>query len=132
MSFEARFADDPVAEASVGFDELAKGIFQLWRFFSHAREIKWQVLARRLDRGLARAGERVAVQTGDARERSERRRRAAEQTRAACFAGPSGNTSPSRTTSSGPRILKVSTEPRPPRTSNASTSGTRKRMESGR
>ena len=53
------------------------------RFFSHARDIKWQVLARRLDRGLARAGERVAVQTGDARERSERRRRAAEQTRAA-------------------------------------------------
>ena len=37
MSFEARFADDPVAEATLGFDELAKGIFQLWRFFSHAR-----------------------------------------------------------------------------------------------
>jgi hypothetical protein len=53
------------------------------RFFSHARDIKWQVLARRLDRGVARACERVAVQTGDARERSERRRRAAEQTRAA-------------------------------------------------
>lgn len=37
MSFEARYADDPIAEAAVGFDELAKGIFQLWRFFSHAR-----------------------------------------------------------------------------------------------
>lgn len=37
MSFEARFADDPVTEASVGFDELAKGIFQIWRFFAHAR-----------------------------------------------------------------------------------------------
>lgn len=37
MSFEARFADDPVAAASVGFDELAKGMFQIWRFLSHAR-----------------------------------------------------------------------------------------------
>jgi hypothetical protein len=37
MSFEARFADDPVAEAALGYDEIAKGIFQLWRFFSHAR-----------------------------------------------------------------------------------------------
>jgi hypothetical protein len=37
MSFDARFADDPVASASLGFDELAKGMFQLWRFFSHAR-----------------------------------------------------------------------------------------------
>ncbi|PRD43144.1 hypothetical protein C5748_13140 [Phyllobacterium phragmitis] len=37
MSFDARFADDPVASAALGFDELAKGMFQLWRFFSHAR-----------------------------------------------------------------------------------------------
>lgn len=37
MSFDARYADDPVASASVGFDELAKGIFQIWRFLSHAR-----------------------------------------------------------------------------------------------
>lgn len=37
MSFDARFANDPVVSASLGFDELAKGIFQLWRFFSHAR-----------------------------------------------------------------------------------------------
>lgn len=37
MSFAARFADDPVSEAAIGFDELAKGIFQLWRFFAHAR-----------------------------------------------------------------------------------------------
>lgn len=37
MSFDARFATDPVAAAAIGFDELAKGIFQLWRFFSHAR-----------------------------------------------------------------------------------------------
>lgn len=37
MTFEARFADDPVSEATFGFDELAKGVFQLWRFFAHAR-----------------------------------------------------------------------------------------------
>src|SRR3546814_19581063 len=37
MSFDARYADDPVASASVGFDELAKGMFQIWRFLSHAR-----------------------------------------------------------------------------------------------
>jgi len=37
MSFDARYADDPVAAAAVGFDELAKGVFQIWRFFSHSR-----------------------------------------------------------------------------------------------
>ena len=37
MSFDARYADDPVASASIGFDELAKGMFQIWRFFSHSR-----------------------------------------------------------------------------------------------
>ncbi|MDV3459230.1 hypothetical protein RZN05_19695 [Sphingomonas sp. HF-S4] len=37
MTFEARFGDDPVLEASMGFDEMAKGIYQLWRFFAHAR-----------------------------------------------------------------------------------------------
>jgi len=52
------------------------------RFFSHARDIKREVLSRRLDRALARAGDRVAAQQGEARERSERRRRAAEQSRA--------------------------------------------------
>jgi len=37
MSFEARYSDDPVAAAALGFDELAKGMFQIWRFFAHAR-----------------------------------------------------------------------------------------------
>lgn len=37
MSFRARYADDPVAAASRGFDEIAKGVFQIWRFFAHAR-----------------------------------------------------------------------------------------------
>src|SRR3546814_12675891 len=37
MSFDASYADDPVASASVGFDEPAKGMFQIWRFLSHAR-----------------------------------------------------------------------------------------------
>lgn len=37
MSFDARYADDPVTDASIGFEELAKGIYQIWRFFAHAR-----------------------------------------------------------------------------------------------
>lgn len=37
MSFDARFADNPTMEAAIAFDELAKGLFQIWRFFSHAR-----------------------------------------------------------------------------------------------
>lgn len=35
MSFEARFADDPADER--GYDEMAKAVFQLWRYFSHCR-----------------------------------------------------------------------------------------------
>jgi hypothetical protein len=38
MTFEAKFADDPIAEAKTGYEEIAKGIFQLWRFFSHCRQ----------------------------------------------------------------------------------------------
>lgn len=37
MSFGARFADDPMARDALGFDEMANGIRQLWRFFAHAR-----------------------------------------------------------------------------------------------
>ena len=37
MSFDARYADDPLHASAAGFDELAKGVFQLWRFFAHAR-----------------------------------------------------------------------------------------------
>ena len=37
MSFDARYADDPVAAAAIGYDELAKGMFQIWRFFAHVR-----------------------------------------------------------------------------------------------
>lgn len=37
MTFEARFSDDPVSDARVGYEEIAKGIFQIWRFLSHAR-----------------------------------------------------------------------------------------------
>lgn len=37
MSFEARYSENPLAEAAIGFDELAKGMFQIWRFFAHAR-----------------------------------------------------------------------------------------------
>ena len=37
MTFDARFSDDPVATARRGYEEIAKGIFQVWRFLSHAR-----------------------------------------------------------------------------------------------
>ncbi len=37
LTFGAQFANDPIGEASAGYDELAKGIFQIWRYFSHAR-----------------------------------------------------------------------------------------------
>lgn len=37
LTFEAQFAENPEVVAAQGFDQIAKGIFQLWRFFSHAR-----------------------------------------------------------------------------------------------
>lgn len=37
MTFEARFAEDPVAEARAGYAEIARGIFQIWRFRADAR-----------------------------------------------------------------------------------------------
>jgi hypothetical protein len=38
MTFGARFAEDPVADAATGYGEIAKGVFQIWRFLSHARQ----------------------------------------------------------------------------------------------
>jgi hypothetical protein len=37
MSYEARFSEDPMAEARRGYAEMAKGVFQIWRFASHHR-----------------------------------------------------------------------------------------------
>lgn len=37
LTFEAQFSDNPQIVAARGFEQIAKGIFQLWRFFSHAR-----------------------------------------------------------------------------------------------
>ena len=37
MTMGARFGEDPYAEAKVGFDEIAYGVFQTWRYFSHSR-----------------------------------------------------------------------------------------------
>lgn len=37
LTFEAQFAENPEVVAAQGFEQIAKGIFQLWRFFSHAR-----------------------------------------------------------------------------------------------
>jgi hypothetical protein len=37
MPVDARFSGDPVGDASAAYAEIAKGVFQVWRFFSHAR-----------------------------------------------------------------------------------------------
>jgi hypothetical protein len=37
LSYGAQFADDPIGEAKSAYGEIAKGVFQLWRYFSHAR-----------------------------------------------------------------------------------------------
>jgi hypothetical protein len=37
MSYEARFSEDPISDARRGYDEIAKGVFQIWRFVSHHR-----------------------------------------------------------------------------------------------
>lgn len=37
LTFEAQYADDPVESAKDGYAQIAKAIFQLWRFFSHVR-----------------------------------------------------------------------------------------------
>jgi hypothetical protein len=38
MSHEARFSEDPVTEKRQAYEEIAKGIFQIWRFTSHHRQ----------------------------------------------------------------------------------------------
>ncbi len=37
MAIDARLSGDPVGDAAVGYGEIAKGVFQVWRFFSHVR-----------------------------------------------------------------------------------------------
>ena len=37
LTFAAQYADDPIAEAKREYDEIATGVFQLWRYFSHTR-----------------------------------------------------------------------------------------------
>lgn len=37
MSYNARFGEDPIGAASDGYDEMAKGAFQIWRYISHVR-----------------------------------------------------------------------------------------------
>jgi hypothetical protein len=37
MSYEARFSEDPFSDARRGYEEIAKGVFQIWRFASHHR-----------------------------------------------------------------------------------------------
>lgn len=37
LTFQAQYGDDPIENARTGYDQIAKAIFQLWRFFSHVR-----------------------------------------------------------------------------------------------
>lgn len=37
MTFEARFSETPLIDAAAGYEEIAKGISQLWTFFCHCR-----------------------------------------------------------------------------------------------
>lgn len=37
LSIGAQFAEDPLEEAKKAYQELAKGVLQVWRFFSHVR-----------------------------------------------------------------------------------------------
>lgn len=37
MTYEARFSENPVESAPRGYDEIAKGVAQIWRFASHIR-----------------------------------------------------------------------------------------------
>lgn len=37
MTFHARYSEDPVRDASIGYAEMAKAVYQIWRYFSHAR-----------------------------------------------------------------------------------------------
>lgn len=37
LSFAAQFSDDPIVQAKKQYDQIAKGVFQLWRYFSHVR-----------------------------------------------------------------------------------------------
>lgn len=37
MSYVARFGENPFQDASRGFEEIAKGVFQIWRYAAHVR-----------------------------------------------------------------------------------------------
>jgi hypothetical protein len=91
MPFEARFADDPVAEARAAYNEIAKGIFQVWRFFSHVRRglisslnveshclgmlitvDPWLMMARNQERAAYEIAHELADECGDIEEQDRR------------------------------------------------------------
>jgi hypothetical protein len=37
LTFEAQYAENPIEDAQDGYVQIAKAIFQMWRFFSHVR-----------------------------------------------------------------------------------------------
>lgn len=37
LTFEAQYSDDPIEDAKTGYSQIAKAVYQLWKFFSHVR-----------------------------------------------------------------------------------------------
>ena len=37
MTVGAKFSDNPLDDAKIGYDEMMKAVVQVWRFFSHVR-----------------------------------------------------------------------------------------------
>jgi len=83
LTFSAQFAGDPAMAAADKYEELAKGVFQLWRFYSHCRRgltrhtvdddtrgilltlYSWMVMSRKLqDHVLERARDKAANEPG--------------------------------------------------------------------
>jgi hypothetical protein len=80
LTFAAQFAEDPLDEAEREYSEIAKGVFQLWRYFSHSRRgiiradtvrpnahgvvltlDTWLVLSRELQKEITKAAEAMAA-----------------------------------------------------------------------
>lgn len=92
MTLEARFANNPITDAITGYSEIAKGIFQIWRFFSHGRrglcgEYKvdpdcigliltvdpWLTMARNQERDVYEMAHKLADDEGDIQVQDRRR-----------------------------------------------------------
>lgn len=90
MTFGAQFSGDPVLAARDKYEELAKGVFQLWRFFSHCRRgltrhtadpetfailltvDAWMAMSRQLQEQVLALARDKAAEDGDISEEDQR------------------------------------------------------------